>query len=84
MRAVDLRMYENKTSSRVPADLQTTNVLVRAIHERDPDRADRLTTTADLAGMVCQYLGVPPAEEARIRQARGCTTSARSAFRTRS
>jgi diguanylate cyclase (GGDEF)-like protein len=69
MRMVDLRMYENKTSSRVPADLQTSNVLVRAIHERDPDWADRLATTADLAGMVCRHLGVPPAEEARIRQA---------------
>jgi diguanylate cyclase (GGDEF)-like protein len=69
MRVVDLRMYENKTSSRVPAEMQTTNVLVRAIQERDPDWADRLSRTADLAGMVCQQLGVPTAEEARIRQA---------------
>ena len=69
MRAVDLRMYENKTSSRVPADMQTTNVLVRAIQERDPGWAGRLARTADLAGRVCQQLGVPAAEEARIRQA---------------
>jgi two-component system cell cycle response regulator len=69
MRVVDLRMYENKTSSRVPADMQTTNVLVRAIQERDPDWAERLARTADLAGMVCQQLGVPAAEEGRIRQA---------------
>jgi diguanylate cyclase (GGDEF)-like protein len=69
MRVVDLRMYENKTSSRVPAEMQTTNVLLRAIQERDPDWADRLARTADLAGMVCHQLGVPPAEEARIRQA---------------
>jgi diguanylate cyclase (GGDEF)-like protein len=69
MRAVDLRMYENKNSGRVPADTQTTNALVRAIHERDQDWAQRLAATADLARAVCQELGVPTAEEARIRQA---------------
>jgi two-component system cell cycle response regulator len=69
MRLVDLRMYENKNSSRVPADMQTINALLRAIHERDPEWAQRLVTTADLAGAVCQQLGVPPAEVARIRQA---------------
>jgi diguanylate cyclase (GGDEF)-like protein len=69
MRAVDLRMYENKNSSRVPADAQTINALLRAIHERDPDWAQRLVSTADLAGAVCQQLGVPAAEAARIRQA---------------
>jgi diguanylate cyclase (GGDEF)-like protein len=69
MRLVDLRMYENKNSSRVPADMQTINALLRAIHERDPQWAQRLVTTADLAGTVCQQLGVPAAEVARIRQA---------------
>jgi diguanylate cyclase (GGDEF)-like protein len=69
MRAVDLRMYENKNSSRVPADMQTINALLRAIHERDPEWAQRLISTADLAGTVCQQLGVPAAEQARIRQA---------------
>ena len=69
MRTVDLRMYENKNSSRVPADAQTINALLRAIHERDPDWAQRLVTTADLAGAVSQQLGLPAAEVARIRQA---------------
>jgi diguanylate cyclase (GGDEF)-like protein len=69
MRAVDLRMYENKNSSRIPADAQTINALLRAIHERDRDWAERLVSTADLAGAVCQQLGVPAAEAARIRQA---------------
>jgi diguanylate cyclase (GGDEF)-like protein len=69
MRAVDLRMYENKNSSRIPADMQTINALLRAIHERDPQWAQRLVTTADLAGAVARQLGVPAAEVARIRQA---------------
>ena len=69
MRAVDLRMYENKPSSRVPADLQTTNVLVRAVQERDHEWAERLRATADLAARVCERLGVPAAEQARIRLA---------------
>jgi HD-GYP domain-containing protein (c-di-GMP phosphodiesterase class II) len=69
MRAVDLRMYENKNSSRIPADAQTINALLRAIHERDPGWASRLISTADLAGAVCQQLGIPATEVTRIRQA---------------
>jgi len=69
MRAVDLRMYENKNSSRVPPDAQTINALLRSIHERDPDWAQRLISTADLAGAVCQHLDLPAADTARIRQA---------------
>ena len=69
MRAVDLRMYENKNSSRVPPDAQTINALLRSIHERDPEWAQRLVSTADLAGAVCQHLNVPAGDAARIRQA---------------
>jgi diguanylate cyclase (GGDEF)-like protein len=69
MRAVDLRMYENKNSSRVSADAQTINALLRSIHERDTGWAQRLIATADLAGAVCRQLGVPAADAARIRQA---------------
>jgi two-component system cell cycle response regulator len=69
MRAVDLRMYENKNSSRVPPETQTMNALLRTIHERDPQWADRLVSTADLAGAVCQQLDIPAAEAACIRQA---------------
>jgi HD-GYP domain-containing protein (c-di-GMP phosphodiesterase class II) len=39
------------------------------MHERDPQWADRVAVTADLAAQVCQLLQVPPAEEARVRQA---------------
>jgi diguanylate cyclase (GGDEF)-like protein len=69
MRAVDLRMYENKNSSRIPPDAQTINALLRSIHERDPEWAQRLVATADLAGAVCQQLNLPAADAARIRQA---------------
>ncbi len=69
MRIVDLRMYENKNGSRVSADTQTINVLVRAIQERDKDWAHRLTSTAELASAVCEQLGIPAAEANRIRQA---------------
>jgi diguanylate cyclase (GGDEF)-like protein len=69
MRAVDVRMYENKTCGRVPADTQTINALLRAIQERDPQWAERLAATVDLVREVCRDLDVPPAEEARIVQA---------------
>jgi diguanylate cyclase (GGDEF)-like protein len=69
MRIVDLRMYENKNNSRIPADTQTISALLRAIHERDRDWAQRLVSTAEFADAVCRQLGVPAAEAARIRQA---------------
>jgi HD-GYP domain-containing protein (c-di-GMP phosphodiesterase class II) len=69
MRVVDLRMYENKNSGRVSPDTQATNALLRAMHERDSEWAERLALTSHLAGQVCQVLNVPAAEEARVRQA---------------
>jgi diguanylate cyclase (GGDEF)-like protein len=69
MRLVDIRMYENKNSGRVSADTQTINALLRAMQERDAGWAERSELTADLTGEVCRQLGVPPALEARIRQA---------------
>ena len=69
MRAVDLRMYENKNSSRIPAERQTVNALVHAMQERDPSWGHRIASTAELATRVCQQLGVPATEEHRIRHA---------------
>ncbi len=69
MRLVDQRMYEQKTSGRVPADTQTTNALLRALHERDPALTERMTRTAELAEQVGDILGLPAAERARVRQA---------------
>ena len=42
LRLVDQRMYEQKTSGRIPADTQTTNALLRALHERDPQLTARV------------------------------------------
>jgi diguanylate cyclase (GGDEF)-like protein len=69
MRLVDLRMYEQKNSGRVPADAQTTSALLRALHESDPGLAERMARTADLADIVAQGLDLPAAERARIVRA---------------
>jgi two-component system cell cycle response regulator len=39
------------------------------MHERDHEWAQRLASTADLAGTVCQRIGLSAVEEARVRQA---------------
>jgi diguanylate cyclase (GGDEF)-like protein len=69
MRLADQRMYEQKTSGRVPADTQTTNALLRALQERDPGLTQRLDRTAQLATQVGERLGLPALELTRIRQA---------------
>jgi diguanylate cyclase (GGDEF)-like protein len=69
MRLVDLRMYEHKNSGRVPADTQTISALLRALRERDPDLAERLDRTADLAGTLARRLGLSDEEQARVSQA---------------
>ncbi|MDT5038605.1 MAG: hypothetical protein QOE03_3790 [Micromonosporaceae bacterium] len=69
MRLADQRMYEQKTSGRIPADTQTTNALLRALQERDPGLTQRLDRTAQLAAQVGQHLGLPAKELARVRQA---------------
>jgi response regulator RpfG family c-di-GMP phosphodiesterase len=69
MRLVDLRMYEQKNNGRIPADTQTTNALLRALRERDPGLAERLTRTAELAGAVAREMGLAPDEQARIGKA---------------
>jgi diguanylate cyclase (GGDEF)-like protein len=69
MRLADQRMYEQKTSGRIPADTQTTNALLRALQERDPGLTQRLDRTAQLAAQVGQHLGLPATELARVRQA---------------
>jgi diguanylate cyclase (GGDEF)-like protein len=69
MRLVDLRMYEQKNSGRVPADTQAANALLRALRERDAGLAERLTRTAHLAGAVAQQMGLGPEEQARISRA---------------
>ncbi len=69
MRLVDLRMYEQKASGRIPPDAQTSNALLRALRERDPALFERMALTAALAEAVSQRLGLSVPECARIVQA---------------
>jgi diguanylate cyclase (GGDEF)-like protein len=69
LRLVDQRMYEQKHNSRIPPDRQTTNALLRAVHERDPELSQRLDRVAQLADQLCQRLGLRSEERGRIRQA---------------
>jgi diguanylate cyclase (GGDEF)-like protein len=66
MRLVDLRMYEQKASSRLPADAQTSHALLAALRERDPDLCERMRLSAQLAEAVCRHLGVAAPDAARI------------------
>ena len=69
LRLADQRMYEQKRNSRVPADRQTRNALLRAVHERDPELSERLDLVAQLADQLCERLGLSTEERGRIRQA---------------
>jgi diguanylate cyclase (GGDEF)-like protein len=69
MRLVDLRMYEQKNTGRVPADAQTTSALLRALRESDAHLAERLSRTADLAAAVTAHLGLPVSQQSQIRRA---------------
>jgi len=69
LRLVDQRMYEQKTSGRIPADTQTTNALLRALHERDPNLTERMAQTAELAGLVSDLLGLSATERTQVRRA---------------
>jgi diguanylate cyclase (GGDEF)-like protein len=71
MRLADQRMYEQKHNSRVPADRQARNALLRAVHERDPELSERLDRVAELADHLCERLGLGTEERGRIRQAAG-------------
>jgi two-component system, cell cycle response regulator len=54
----DDRMYANKKSARESAGEQSSNVLVRALSERDQDLGDHLEGVAELAAAVAARLGV--------------------------
>ena len=54
----DDRMYANKKNARESAGEQSSNVLVRALSERDHDLGDHLEGVAELAAAVAARLGV--------------------------
>jgi diguanylate cyclase (GGDEF)-like protein len=67
LRLADDRMYASKAGGRLGADLQSKDVLLRALAERDPDLSDHLGGVADLAEAVARRLGL---DEAGVRSTR--------------
>jgi len=69
MRIVDQLMYAEKTSARRSADRQSRDVLLRALHERTPELAQRHTAVARLAAAVGERMGLPPEALAQLQHA---------------
>jgi two-component system cell cycle response regulator len=69
MRLVDVRMYAQKTSARRSPDRQSRDVLLRAVHERNPELAQRHAEVARLVMAVAERMGYPHAEHTQLRQA---------------
>jgi diguanylate cyclase (GGDEF)-like protein len=69
MRLVDQRMYAHKTSGRRSADRQSKDVLLRALHERNPELVDRFESVAQLVAAVSERIGVPAEERHQLQQA---------------
>jgi two-component system cell cycle response regulator len=69
LRLVDQRMYARKNQGRTSARRQSTDVLLRALAERDPDLSDHLSGVAVLAEAVARHLGLGDEETAQVRHA---------------
>ena len=80
----DDRMYAHKTTARESAGEQSSNVLIRALAERDQDLGDHLEDVAELAVAVGVKLGLRQQVRISCVGLRGSTTSARWRSRSRS
>jgi diguanylate cyclase (GGDEF)-like protein len=69
MRMADQRMYADKTSARRSPDRQSSDVLLRALQERDPELAERHAAVARLAQAAGERMGLRPEERSQLRQA---------------
>jgi diguanylate cyclase (GGDEF)-like protein len=69
MRLVDQRMYAQKTSKRRSPDRQSRDVLMRALHERNPELAERHAAVARLAEAIGERMGLSSEDQAQLRQA---------------
>jgi diguanylate cyclase (GGDEF)-like protein len=65
----DKRMYDSKNDGRMSASRQSTNVLLRALAERDPVLSSHVGDVALTAQEVARELGVPEDQLPPIRQA---------------
>lgn len=69
MKLADQRMYADKTSGRVSASRQSTDVLLRALTERNPGLTAHLRGVAELASDLAGHLALPGDDVERIHQA---------------
>ncbi len=69
LRIADQRMYASKHAGRLSAGRQSTDVLLRALTERNPMLGGHLSGVAELAERTARRLGLAPEEVERIRHA---------------
>ena len=69
LRMVDQRMYAHKRTNRRSADRQSKDVLLHALHERDPHLRARLGEAARLVEQVAERMGLSPEDTERAVQA---------------
>ena len=62
-------MYDSKNAGRMSASRQSTDVLLRALAERDPQLSSHVGDVAETAQAVARELGVPEDQLSPIRQA---------------
>ncbi len=65
----DERMYVQKNSSRASADRQSSDVLLRALSERNPSLGDHVRGVVELGVAVGERLALPPEELEDLRRA---------------
>ena len=84
LQLADKRMYANKRGRTSGARKQTQDVLMRIIQARQPRLAEHSSDVGELALLVARRLRMSAEQPTRSCAPRSCTTSARSASRTRS
>jgi two-component system, cell cycle response regulator len=65
LRLVDQRMYAQKRSGGRSADRQSKDVLLHALHERNPELRSLLQEVGELVGLVAERMGLP-AEDSQL------------------
>ena len=69
LRLADIRMYASKRRRSPSAGRQSKDVLLRLLHERDPELGHHLSGVAQLAEAVARKLTLPDEEVEQLRQA---------------
>jgi diguanylate cyclase (GGDEF)-like protein len=69
LRLADQRMYACKVGTRLGADRQSKDVLIRVLEERHPELGEHGGGVADLAVAVASELGLDEQQGARVRHA---------------